>query len=163
LIIGTTTDEMRLFLDLSGPPPPRERLLARVARSAGVDGARAEAIVATYESELATADTNEIWAAVFSDIQMQVPADAMRAAHRGNGPTFASLFTWPAVNPLLGACHGIDIPFTFGNFAEGWDAFVGADDAAHEVGRALRRAWATFAREGNPGWPQVPATMVFGR
>src|SRR5205085_2031713 len=75
LMIGTTSDEMRLFLDLSGAPPPRERLLARVARSTGVDAARAEAIVGTYESELATADTNEIWSAVFSDIQMQVPAD----------------------------------------------------------------------------------------
>jgi para-nitrobenzyl esterase len=163
LLIGTTTDEMRLFLDLSGAPPPRERLVARVARSAGVDAARAEAIVSTYESALGTADTNEIWSAVFSDIQMQVPADAMRDAHRAHGPTFAYLFTWPAVNPLLGACHGIDIPFTFGNFVEGWAAFVGADEAAHEVGRALRGAWARFARDGNPGWPDAPATMVFGR
>jgi para-nitrobenzyl esterase len=163
MMIGTTTDEMRLFLDLSGPPPPRERLCARVARSAGVDDARADAIVTTYESELATADTNEIWSAVFSDIQMQVPADAMRDAHRPHGPTFAYLFTWPAVNPLLGACHGIDIPFTFGNFVEGWADFVGAHEGAHEVGRALRGAWARFARDGSPGWRDAPATMVFGR
>ena len=37
------------------------------------------------------------------------------------------------MNPLLGVCHGIDIPFTFGNFVEGWAAFVGADAAAHEA------------------------------
>ena len=134
----------------------------RASRTVGVDDARADAIVTTYEAALATTDTNEIWAALFSDIQMQVPADAMRDAHRAHGPTFSYLFTWPAVNPLLGACHGIDIPFTFGNFVDGWAEFVGADEAAHAVGRALRTAWATFARR-QPRLGRCPATMVFGR
>jgi para-nitrobenzyl esterase len=163
LVIGTTTDEMRLFLDLSGEPPARDRLFGRVARTLGVDEARATTIVETYEASLATGDTNEIWAALFSDIQMQVPADAMRNAHAAHGPTFSYLFTWPAVNPLLGACHGIDIPFTFGNFVEGWAEFTGADDAARSVGRAMRNAWTNLARSGDPGWPPVPATQVFGR
>ena len=43
-----------------------------------------------------------------------------RTASRGTGPH-------------VGACHGIDIPFTFGNFVDGWDEFVGLDDD----GRAL--------------------------
>jgi para-nitrobenzyl esterase len=163
LIVGTTSDEMRLFLDLTGEPPARDRLCARVARTLGVDQARAGAIVTTYETALSTTDANEIWAALFSDIQMQVPADAMRDAHRAHGPTFSYIFTWSAANPLLGACHGIDIPFTFGNFVEGWADFVGADQTAETVGRALRDAWATFARDGNPGWAEAPATMVFGR
>jgi para-nitrobenzyl esterase len=154
---------MRLFLDLTGAPPARDRLCARVARTVGVDEARADAIVTTYETALATTDANEIWAALFSDIQMQVPADAMRDAQRAHGPTFSYLFTWSAANPLLGASHGIDIPFTFGNFVEGWADFVGADEAAHTVGRALRTAWAAFARDANPGWAEAPATMVFGR
>jgi carboxylesterase type B len=163
LIVGTTSDEMRLFLDLTGAPPERDRLRARVARTVGVDEAGADAIVTTYETALSTTDANEIWAALFSDIQMQVPADAMRDAHREHGPTFSYVFTWPAANPRLGACHGIDIPFTFGNFVEGWSDFVGADEAAHGLGRSLRKAWAAFARDRNPGWTQAPATMMFGR
>jgi para-nitrobenzyl esterase len=163
LTVGTTSDEMRLFLDLTGAPPPRERLRARVARTVGVDDARADAIVTTYETALSTTDANEIWAALFSDIQMQVPADAMRDAHREHGPTFSYIFTWPAANPHLGACHGIDIPFTFANFGEGWAEFVGADEAAHAVGRSLREAWAAFARNRDPGWAEAPATKVFGR
>jgi para-nitrobenzyl esterase len=163
LVIGTTIDEMRLFLDLSGEPPARDRLCSRVAKMLGADPARADVIVTTYEAALATTDTNEIWAALFSDIQMQVPADAMRAAHRAHGPTYAYLFTWPAVNPYLGACHGIDIPFTFGNFVSGWAEFVGADDAARSVGRAMRDAWVNVARSGAPGWPAIPMTQVFGR
>jgi len=163
LVIGTTTDEMRLFLDLLGEPPARDRLDARIARTLGVDQTRADAIVTTYEAELATTDTNEIWAALFSDIQMQVPADAMRNAHGARGPTYSYLFSWPAVNPQLGACHGIDIPFTFGNFVDGWAEFVGADDAARSLGRSMRDAWANVARSGDPGWPAAPITKVFGR
>jgi len=163
LVIGTTTDEMRLFLDVSGEPPARDRLLTRVTRTLGVDQTRADAIVTTYEAALATTDTNEIWAALFSDIQMQVPADAMRTAHGAQGPTYSYLFSWPAVNPHLGACHGIDIPFTFGNFVNGWGEFVGVDDAARSVGRAMRDAWTSVARDGYPGWPAAPITKVFGR
>lgn len=163
LVIGTTTDEMRLFLDVSAPPPERDRLCARVARAVGVDAGHAAAIVTTYEAALSTTDTNEIWAAIFSDLQMQLPADAMRDAHRAHGPTYSYLFSWPAVNPLLGACHGIDIPFTFGNFVDGWAEFVGADDAARSLGRAMRDAWANVARSGDPGWPPEPTTKVFGR
>jgi para-nitrobenzyl esterase len=163
LVVGTTTDEMRLFLDLSGEPPARDRLASRVAKMLGTDAAHADAIIATYEAALATVDTNEIWAAIFSDIQMQVPADAMRNAHSAHGPTYSYLFTWNAVNPHLGACHGIDIPFTFGNFVNGWAEFVGADDRALEVGRAMRDAWTNVARSGDPGWPAAPITNVFGR
>jgi carboxylesterase type B len=163
LVIGTTTDEMRLFLDLSGEPPARDRLCARVARTLGVDQTQADAIVTTYEAALATTDTNEIWAALFSDVQMQVPADVMRKAHGGRWPTYSYLFSWPAVNPRLGACHGIDIPFTFGNFVEGWAEFVGVDDSARSAGRAMRDAWTNFARSGYPGWPDAPVTKVFGR
>ena len=50
-MIGTTADEMRLFLDLSGEPPPRERLCTRVARTAGVDAMHAESIVAAYAAD----------------------------------------------------------------------------------------------------------------
>ncbi|HTK16299.1 MAG TPA: carboxylesterase family protein [Acidimicrobiia bacterium] len=163
LVVGTTIDEMRLFLDLSGEPPTRDRLGSRVAKMLGTDTARADAIVTTYEAALATTDTNEIWAAIFSDIQMQIPADAMRDAHRAHGPTYSYLFTWPAVNPYLGACHGIDIPFTFGNFVSGWAEFVGADDAARSVGRAIRDAWVNVARSGEPGWAPTPITKVFAR
>ena len=162
MIIGTTTDEMRLFLDLSGAPVAREKLCGRVARAVGVEPGRAAEIVGVYEADLHTADTNEVWAAIFSDVQMQKPAAAMRDAHRAHGPTYAYLFGRSAVDPRLGACHGIDIPFTFANFDDGWAEFVGLDDAARGLGRLLRDSWAAFARHGDPGWAPVPATMRFG-
>jgi len=163
MIIGTTTDEMRLFLDPSNRPVPRDRFCARVARYANVELSHAAQIVATYEAELGTTDSNELWAALFTDVEMQRPAAALRDAHADHGPTYAYLFGWPAAKDHLGACHGIDIPFTFGNFVDGWAEFVGADDAAREVGRTLRNAWTAFARTGEPGWPTTPAVMRFDR
>jgi para-nitrobenzyl esterase len=82
-------------------------------------------------------------------------------AHAPHGPTFTYVFTWDA--PGVGAAHAVDIPFTFGNFVDGWDEFVGYDADAERLSRDMRDAWAAFARDGDPGWAQYPATRVFGR
>jgi para-nitrobenzyl esterase len=163
LVVGTTTEEMRLFVDTSGPAPERERVVKRAARYLGVEPERAATIVDGYEADLRTSDTHEIWATLFSDVEMQVPAAAVRDAHRAHGPVYAYQFGWRAMDPALGACHGIDIPFTFGNFVDGWDEFVGADGAARALSHSLRQAWADLARDGNPGWPESPAMMRFER
>src|SRR6185436_20608560 len=108
LLIGTTADEMRLFMP-PADPPTRERLEKRIARYAKVSDA-AE-LVDTYAADLGTDDTNAIWAAVFSDVEMQLP---MRAVVEHHAPSYNYLFTW--AGPDVGSCHGLDIPFGFGNF-----------------------------------------------
>jgi para-nitrobenzyl esterase len=113
------------------------------------------ALVDTYAADLGTDDTNAIWAAVFSDVEMQLP---MRAVVEHHSPAYNYLFTW--AGPKVGSCHGLDIPFGFGNFVDGWDAFVGGDPA--DLSRRMRDAWAVFARTGDPGWPATPATMILG-
>ena len=89
---------------------------------------------------------------------MQVPCRAICDVHT---PVWTYCFTWEG--PDVGACHGIDIPFPFGNFVDGWDAFVGLDDDGRALSRTMRDAWARFARTGNPGWDQYPDAMVLGR
>ncbi|HEY2427407.1 MAG TPA: carboxylesterase family protein, partial [Acidimicrobiales bacterium] len=92
------------------------------------------------------------------------------------GRTFVYRFDWPAAPPhaRLGACHGIDIPFTFGTLDRcGWGEFVGADADATSLSRAVREAWAAFATSGDPSmeaagpWPAYDlgtrATMALGR
>jgi para-nitrobenzyl esterase len=152
LLIGTTSDEMRLFMP-PAEPPTRERLERRIERYAKVDDGRA--VVGTYAADLGTDDTNAIWAAVISDVEMQLP---LRAVVEHHARSYTYLFTWEA--PNVGACHGLDIPFGFGNFVEGWDTFVGGDPS--ELSRTMRNAWARFARTGEPGWPAQPATMILG-
>lgn len=159
LIAGTTADEMRLFV--APGEVPRERLVARVARYLRVDETRAANAVDGYAYALGTDDGGTIWRALFGDQEMQVPCRAVLDAHAPHGPTYAYCFTWEG--PEVGACHGIDIPFPFGNFGDGWDAFVGFDDDADVLSRRMRDGWGAFARTGDPGWPEYPHAMVFGR
>lgn len=161
LIAGTTADEMRLFVPPAEPPVPREKMVVRAARYLGIDDDAAEVAIARLERALDTTDTNETWRALFSDNEMQVPCRAVLEGHAMHGPTFTYCFTWES--PTVGACHGIDIPFPFGNFADGWDTFVGLDDDGRALSEAIRSAWAQFARTGEPGWAAYPKARVFGR
>jgi para-nitrobenzyl esterase len=159
LLAGTTAAEMQLFLDPAAAAPDHERLVRRVGGYIGADEVRAKAIVATYEREVG--DAADIWPALFSDVEMQVPLRRVLEAQAPHAPTYAYLFTWEA--PGVGAAHAVDIPFTFGNFVDGWDEFVGYDADAERLSGELRDAWTGFARNGDPGWPPSPATQVFGR
>jgi para-nitrobenzyl esterase len=110
-----------------------------------------------------------VWAALYSDREMVVPAVAALDAHAAaGGRTFAYRFDWTSAPPradglALRSFHGVDIPFTFATFAvDGWDAFVGADTdprGAHALSTALRASWCGFARTGDPAhdgvgpWP----------
>lgn len=156
LLAGTTAAEMQLFLRPDTDAPDRERLVRRVARYVGVPSQEAEKIVTTYEGA-----AGDVWPALFSDMEMHVPLRRVLDAHAPHAPTYAYLFTWEA--PAVGAAHAVDIPFTFGNFVDGWDRFVGYDADAERLSREMRDAWAAFARHGDPGWPAYPSTRVFGR
>ena len=161
LVAGTTADEMRLFVDGASDAPTRDRLVRRTARYLGIDEPSSEHVIDRYAATLGTADTRDIWRAIFGDNEMQVPCRAVLDAHAPLGPAYTYAFTWEG--PDVGSCHGIDIPFAFGNFVEGWDVFVGLDDDGRALSESMRTAWAAFARRGDPGWPAYPAARIFGR
>jgi para-nitrobenzyl esterase len=162
LLAGTTSEEMRLYVDPQAEAPARAQIVKRVSRYLEVDAARAETIIDHYAGALGTDDLGEVWVTLFSDAEMHVPLRRALDAHAQNAPTFTYLFSWRA--PDIGAFHAVDLPFTFGTFdADGWGAFVGVDDDARALSTTLRDAWAAFARDGAPPWPGRPATMVFDR
>lgn len=81
-------------------------------------------------------------------------ADACAAAGQR---VFTYRFDWVPPGSIFGACHCIELPFLFGD-RKAWAAapMLGdADwDSVDERGRDLRRAWLSFARNGQPGdWP----------
>ncbi len=161
IVAGTTADEMRLFVDSSAAAAPRDKVVRRAARYLGIDESAAGAVIDGYGRAVGTDNTNEIWRALFGDHEMQVPCRAVLDAHAPHGPAFTYCFTWEG--PTVGACHGIDIPFPFGNFGDGWDAFVGLDDDGRALSSAMRTSWVGFARTGDPGWAPYPQARVFGR
>jgi para-nitrobenzyl esterase len=152
LVVGHTRDEYRLFMVLKDE-------LGRVSRDAA-DAALAllapdaEAFRAAYPA----ADPEALYQLVHSDYLFRMPSLQLAQAHRGNHYVYE--IRWPAPGmggDLLGACHGLGLPLTFGNLTAGAAALlVGTDPgtAATELSRAVRGAWTGFAATGDPGWPR---------
>ena len=87
LVVGTTEDEMRLFL--MEPSLVEVQMRKRVDRYLGRDGAD---VVDAYRGIVGD-DPMDVWAAIFTDREMLLPALAVADAHRG--ATWRYLFTWP--------------------------------------------------------------------
>jgi para-nitrobenzyl esterase len=80
----------------------------------------------------------------------------------------------PAMGGVLGACHAVDLGFTFGThaFPEHAD-FYGTGEEADRLSEFFIAAWSTFARTGTPevagapAWPRYEvgtrSTMRLGR
>ena len=151
LVAGTTADEMRLFVDSAGGArasrqdhSPARRALSRRRR----DRERRTSSTAT-RPRLGTDDTNEIWRALFGDNEMQ--RRAARCSRRTRRTVRRTRTASRGRARRSASCHGIDIPFPFGNFVDGWDAFVGLDDD----GRALSSRDARGVGRRSPA-PAIP-------
>ena len=155
LLIGTTRDEMRMFLDPNAGDLDRERLTRRAARYLASLGAPEDAagdLVARYDGDPHLSTPGDVWSAVQTDGEMRRPMDALAAAHTSSGrSTFVYRFDEPLVGSLahLGSCHASDLPFPFGTIDEpGWSDVVGS--AADAVVDAVQSAWVAFASNGDP-------------
>jgi para-nitrobenzyl esterase len=180
LVAGTNLDEWKLFaladaklagLDEDGlvrrllraPPgrdaPPEER--EAVARRA----------IQVYRQGRERAEPRDLWLAMQTDRLFRVPAIRLLEAQRAHQPgCYAYLFSWPspAGDGVLGACHGVEIPFVFGTYEEERQArLVGDGPDARRLCERVQDAWLGFAHRSDPGWPSYDeskrATCVLGR
>ena len=160
-VIGTNRDEASYF-DFSerrAAAMDEGELLRLVSHSAPT--ADAHGVVDAYRAALERREerfaARDIWIAVASDLVFRWPslrlADALRM-HASS--VFVYLFTWesPAFGGVLGACHGLEIPFVFGNVSDPAVApFSGAGPEAEELAGSMQDAWLSFARRGDPSIP----------
>lgn len=183
LIVGTTADEMRLFLwGVDADAVPDEVADAGIAfelPGAAPDGQpAARRVRAQYEAlrrrRGLPCDPASVLAAVQSDTRLRLPSLRLAERHAAHHrETRVYSFDQASAMPELGACHALDLPFTFGTLdAPGMPAFAGNGRAERRVSDAMIEAWTRFARDGDPGggvlgaWPPfaVPerATMAIG-
>ncbi|MDT4929710.1 MAG: para-nitrobenzyl esterase [Pseudonocardiales bacterium] len=173
LLIGSTAEEMRLYLDPRANEAGRDGLIewatAYLVNRMGGETPPPDRVASLVDNYIKASEGSsrssaaDQWAAITSDGGMRLPALRLADSQSQHNPrTYAYAFTWQSHNPNadMGAFHAVDIPFTFDTLDRaGWGEFVGIDDEGRAVGLALRSAWAAFAATGDPAsdgsgpWP----------
>lgn len=160
LVIGTTRDEMHLFVmldpELEALDPDGLRRLVEL-RFPG----RADDAIEIYRAHRHEATPRQILSAIQTDELFRAPAQQFAESRVAAGaPTWSTWFTWQStgMGGVLGACHGLDIPFVFDNLHQAQvDLFTGAGADRQRVADAHADALLTFARTGVAAWQQVSA------
>jgi para-nitrobenzyl esterase len=154
LIVGHNRDEYRLFVAFGG-------LLGQVTdeQAAAALSVFAPDSGRAYREAFPRADAGELFELVQSDWLFRVPSlHLAQAQSAGRGRAHLYELTWPApgMGGILGACHGLDVPLTFGVFDAGLGAGLIGDPVSPEgqaLSQHIRTTWTTFAATGEPGWP----------
>ena len=159
LVVGTLRDESRLWVALN---PAAATLTSEAARDSFATrfGTAADRAWETYTHLRPAATPAQMLAAMQSDESFRAPAwKVIDARDRSGSPTWSYFFTWPTpvFDGILGACHGLDIPFVFDNLAApNVEFFIGsATDCAtahRTIADALAGALVEFATYGRVAW-----------
>ena len=165
LMVGTNTDEQRLFLVPGGAidQVTAEALAGAVAAY----GLPVEATLAAYRAAHPGASAGDLLAAIQTEWYWRIPAIRLADAHATRPvSTYMYEFAWrsPQFEGRLGACHALEIAFVFDTLGHGTELLWGTDPPQPLVD-TMHAAWVAFATHGDPGWPQYDlsrrATMRF--
>jgi carboxylesterase type B len=165
LLIGTNTDEHRLFLASTGAlnQITNEALVGVVAAY----GLPVEETLAAYRATYPGVSPGDLLAAIQTDWYWRIPAIRLADTHVKSSPaTWMYEFAWrsPQFDGHLGACHSLEIAFVFDTLGVETQALLGPNPP-QQLADAMHAAWVAFATTGDPGWPRYDlsrrATMRF--
>ncbi|MFE4628170.1 carboxylesterase family protein [Streptomyces mirabilis] len=160
LLIGTNTDEFRLFLVPTGLldliPEPALR-----ATAAGYGLAPDTQLhLGIYQAARPGATPGELTAAIATDWFYRIPAIRLAEAHahhQGAGGTHLYEFAWrpPTFDGRLGACHATELPFVFDNLHDqGFTNLIGT--APPQTRRHHARCLGLLRRLRRPRLARLP-------
>jgi para-nitrobenzyl esterase len=163
IIIGHTRDEMAMMM----VPEILDNKLTEATLTPRVEGiakGRSQEIIAAYKELRPNATPIQIWADVVTDHGMGegTVTIAERKVKQGRAPLFMYLVTYevPAHNGALRASHGEDMALVFDNVA-GAAGLHGTGPRPQQMADMMSRAWAAFARTGNPDHRAIPHWPVY--
>ncbi|WP_346839404.1 carboxylesterase family protein [Microbulbifer sp. SAOS-129_SWC] len=95
------------------------------------------------------------WNLMLTDMVFTLPGMRFLQAHGGRNYHYH--FAQPlASQPLLGACHAVELGYVFGTHGDdSVQNLYGGETDPHTLSEAMRAAWLHFAEHGDPGedWP----------
>lgn len=155
-MIGTTADEMTLFLSLSlGVGAIDDAALNRQMHK--FFGDRADEVIGRYTENREGAGAGDILTAISTDRVFRIPAIRLAEAQIAQGrPTHMYLFTWPSpvMDGKLKSCHALELPFMWDALDQPGLAMLTGDGPERQpIADVMHAAWIAFGRTGDPGWP----------
>lgn len=156
LLSGVNEDEWKLVVYGMGAAATASIPIPDYTRFEPGTGVAGDVLAGRYAALMPGCSDHEIYCAVQSDNVFTVPARRLADAQAGHGPVYAYLFGWrtPVMGHVLGACHGLDIPFVFDRLDEA-AALVG-DTPPCLLAKTMHTAWVEFIRSGRPAAPSLP-------
>lgn len=168
LVIGTTKDESRIFnlinpaLNNLGKEQALEVLRANHPE-------RADDICTIYSNCYPDYSPTQLIAAVDTDAHFKLPMwNLLRERATSLKNTWSYMFTWksPIFDGVLGASHGLDIPFIFNNVdSPRVHVYTGNDPSAPPLAKEISSDLLSFGRTGSPSWAPYDldsrATKIF--
>jgi para-nitrobenzyl esterase len=155
LVIGTNRDEMLLFTAFD---PSRSAWTAEDVEHqfAARFGEGAVYALKTYRRHRPNTSASQLVSAMQTDEFFRRPAQRLAESRaRAGTPTWMYSFEQEstAFGGMLGACHGVDIPYVFDTLdAQGAEIFTGSDPERFRVAADLSAALLSFARSHSPEW-----------
>jgi para-nitrobenzyl esterase len=161
LIIGNTQHEMATMLLGMGVDPRKVTPERLQGQTKGMFGDKAAAIVEGYGAIHPDYTPGDLLVRIWSDT-MRMGSIQLAEAHvqAGGAPTYMYLFTWQSpVLPYMKAAHGIDGTFYFDNVDS--VEITRGNLEAQAIATRASTAWASFARDGKPVAPGLPAWPAY--
>lgn len=155
IIIGTNREEANVLLgNIQAPDPAlvKERFFALTGDEEAID---------LYRWRRPGSTNIDLLFDLITDYTFLFPSLRLaEAANKAGSRTWVYQFDWAPPGSPFKACHGLEVPFIFGNLEACRDAPVlqGArSEVVADLTAAIRSAWIGFIRTGNPGvsipWP----------
>ncbi|POH74515.1 carboxylesterase/lipase family protein [Arthrobacter glacialis] len=150
LLIGTTTDEARLWLVPSGLVMKLKGIhLALARRKVGISAAA----VMLFKRNRPHSITGEILGALATDKLLRVPVNQLADARlSGPAPTFVYEFAWQSPVEYLRAAHAVELGFVFDDLSSPDSLGLAGSTAPQALATEMHKAWVDFAVSGSPGW-----------
>lgn len=151
LLIGTTTEEYRLWLVPSGAVDRIGRLHLAVGRRAAKISAAA---VRRYRANRPGAKHGEVFGAILTDVLLRASENRVADARAAAGaPTYVYEFGWHSPVAGLRAAHAVELGFVFDGLASPDSVSLAGHAAPQSLATVMHDAWVAFAKTGDPGWP----------
>ncbi len=167
VMAGNTLDEMKAMtgMDPAMRNLDEEGLIKRLSRL--LPAKNIPEVVKVYREALkrrgSSATPLDILGTITTDMMFRIPTIHLVEAQRDNGiPAYNYYFTYksPAMGGILGAMHGLDSPFLFGQL----DAnFTGMGPEAEDLAVKIQDSCIAFVHTGDPSCKTAGKWPVYGK